>query len=257
MTNRYLNNKIYTKPQLYNDIMWWKKDDIKFWKNLINSTKSKKILELCCGTGRIGLPLIESGLDYYGIDSSDSFINFFQQKTNKIKYNSSKIICGDIRNFNIDESFDFIFIGFNSLAHLLQNKDLLDSLNSIRHHMHSKTIFAIDIFVPDSSFLYRDNNDEIDIMDFIESESNQKLTIFESTNYNYKTEVNKIKWIFKNKLNVNIFEYEFNMRMFFPDTLNRLLIDSKFSIDCVYGDYNNSTFDENSEKQIYLCTTNI
>ena len=53
------------------------------------------------------------------------------------------------------------------------------------------------------------------------------------------------------------FEYEFNMRMFFPDTLNCLLIDSKFSIDCVYGDYNNSTFDENSEKQIYLCTTNI
>ncbi len=56
---------------------------------------------------------------------------------------------------------------------------------------------------------------------------------------------------------LNIFEYEFNMRMFFPDTLNRLLIDSKFSIDCVYGDYNNSIFDENSEKQIYLCTTNI
>ncbi|SVC52065.1 uncharacterized protein METZ01_LOCUS304919, partial [marine metagenome] len=36
--------------------MWWKKDDIKFWQNIINSTKSKRILELCCGTGRIGLP---------------------------------------------------------------------------------------------------------------------------------------------------------------------------------------------------------
>ena len=78
MNKSYINNKIYTNPELYNDIMWWKKDDIKFWKTIINSTKSKRILELCCGTGRIGLPLIESGLDYYGIDSSSSFINYFQ-----------------------------------------------------------------------------------------------------------------------------------------------------------------------------------
>jgi len=253
MTNRYINNQIYTNPQLYNDIMWWKKDDIKFWQNIINSTKSKKILELCCGTGRIGLPLIESGLDYYGIDSSDLFINYFKNKASKAKYNTSKIICDDIRNFNIDESFDLIFIGFNSLAHLLKNKDLLDSLKKIRFHMHSKTIFAIDIFVPDSSFLYKVDKDEVDIMDFIDSESNQKLTIFESTNYNYKNEINTIKWSFKNKLNINIFEYQFNMRMFFPDTLNRLLIDSKFYIDSFYGDYDCNIFDENSEKQIYLC----
>ena len=112
MSKNYINNKIYTNPELYNDIMWWKKDDIKFWKNIINSTKSKRILELCCGTGRIGLPLIEYGLDYYGIDSSSSFINYFQNKASKTKYNTSKIICDDIRNFNIGESFDLIFIVF-------------------------------------------------------------------------------------------------------------------------------------------------
>jgi len=257
MVNRYINNKIYTNPQLYNDIMWWKKDDIKFWKNLIHTTKSKKILELCCGTGRIGLPLIELGVDYYGIDSSNSFINYFQNEASKIKYNTSKIICDDIKNFNINESFDLIFIGFNSLAHLLKNQDLLDCLNSIQSHMNSRTIFAIDIFVPDSSFLYKDSNDEIDIMDFIESETNEKLTIFESTNYNYKNEINTIKWKFRNKLNSNIFEYKFNMRMFFPDTLNRLLIDSQFYIDSLYGDYDYSPFVQDSEKQIYLCKINI
>ena len=257
MSKNYINNKIYTNPELYNDIMWWKKDDIKFWKNIINSTKSKRILELCCGTGRIGLPLIESGLDYYGIDSSSSFINYFQNKASKTKYNTSKIISDDIRNFNIGESFDLIFIGFNSLSHLLKNKDLLDCLKSIKSHMRAKTIFVIDLFVPNPNLLYRNSNDEIDIMDFIESKSNEKLTIFESTDYNYENEINTIKWKFKNKLNTNVFEYTFNMRMFFPDTLNRLLIESQFYIDYFYGDYDCNPFDENSEKQIYLCTSNI
>ena len=257
MINRYINNEIYTNPQLYNDIMWWKKDDIKFWENLINATKSKKILELCCGTGRIGLPLIESGLDYYGIDSSDVFINFFKKKTNKIKYDSSKIICDDIRNFNIDKSFDLIFIGFNSLAHLLKNQDLLDTLKAIKLHMNSNTIFAIDIFVPDSSFLYRVPKDEIDIMDFIDSSNNQKLTIFESTNYNTLTEINHINWNFIDKDNNSKFNYKFDMRMWFPDTLNRILTDCNYNIQQFYGDYDHNNFNEKSEKQIYLCTDNI
>ena len=253
MTNSYINNKIYTNPQVYNDIMWWKKDDIKFWTNLISNTKSKKILELCCGTGRIGLPLIESGLDYYGIDSSESFINFFKKKAHKIKYNSSKIIYDDIRNFNIDESFDLIFIGFNSLAHLLKNKDLLDTLKAMKLHMHSNTIFAIDVFVPDSSLLHRIHKDEVDIMDFIDSSNNQKLTIFESINYNSLTEINHINWNFIDTENISKFNYAFDMRMWFPDTLNRILTDCNYHIQKFYGDYDCNNFNEDSEKQIYLC----
>ena len=253
MADSYINNEIYTNPQVYNDIMWWKKDDIKFWTNLINTTKSKKILELCCGTGRIGLPLIELGLNYYGIDSSDSFINFFKKKTDKIQYDSSKIISDDIRNFNIDESIDLIFIGFNSLAHLLKNQDLLDTLKAIKSHMHSNTIFAIDVFVPDSSLLYRVHKDKVDILDFIDSSNNQKLTIFESTDYNSLTEINRINWDFIGTDNVFQFNYVFDMRMWFPDTLNRILTDCNYHIQKFYGDYDCNPFNEKSEKQIYLC----
>ena len=62
---------IYNHPQLYDDIMWWKKDDIDFWLQIIKKFKSKSILELCCGTGRIGLSLInDRKIDYKGIDNS-------------------------------------------------------------------------------------------------------------------------------------------------------------------------------------------
>ena len=100
--------------------------------------------------------------------------------------------------------------------------------------MHDKTIFAIDIFVPDSSFLYRDDNQKIDIMDFINSANNEKIHILESINYNASTEINYINWEFINENDITRFHYQFDMRMYFPDTLNRLLIDSNYLIKNFY-----------------------
>jgi len=244
---------MYNNPKLYDDIMWWKKDDIDFWLSIIKRKKSIKILELCCGTGRIGLPLINAGLDYYGIDLSENFIKHFKSKVTDLNYNLNHIITADARTFNLNQTFDFIFIGFNSLAHFLTNKDIKDCLNAIKNHMHSKTIFAIDIFVPEASFLYRDDDKKVDIMDFMDSTYNEKMHILESINYNSSTEINHISWQFINTNDVTRFHYEFDMRMYFPDTLNRMLTDYGYHIHNLYGDYHGNKFDENSEKQIYFC----
>ena len=44
------------------------------------------------------------------------------------------------------------------------------------------------------------------------------------------------------------------MRMLFPDTLNRILTECNYHISNFYGDYDCNKFNEDSEKQIYLCT---
>ena len=40
--------------------------------------------------------------------------------------------------------------------------------------------------------------------------------------------------------------------MYYPDTINRLLIDNQFNIETVYGDYNMGDFNEDSHLQIYI-----
>ena len=88
---------MYNNPKLYDDIMWWKKDDIDFWLSIIKRKKSIKILELCCGTGRIGLPLINAGLDYYGIDLSEEFVNEANRMLKHHNLSSSgEVIYGDM-----------------------------------------------------------------------------------------------------------------------------------------------------------------
>ena len=243
---------IYSDPQLYDAIHHNYKWDIKLIQSFAKRSKGR-VLELASGTGRLAQPIINLGMDYTGLELSKPFLNKAEEKY----AGNAKFVLGDMRNFDLGSHFNLIFIGFNSLAHLLKNQDLLDALKAIKLHMNSNTIFAIDIFVPDSSFLYRVPKDEIDIMDFIDSSNNQKLTIFESTNYNTLTEINHINWNFIDKYNNSKFNYKFDMRMWFPDTLNRILTDCNYNIQQFYGDYDHNNFNEKSEKQIYLCTDNI
>ena len=84
-------------PQVYDDQFWWKKDDIEFWKNVLKSSSS--ILELAAGTGRLGLPLINEGYNYYGLDISKEYCAF---ANNKLSSDNFRFICGDMRFFQFE-----------------------------------------------------------------------------------------------------------------------------------------------------------
>ena len=113
-------------PQTYNDQFWWKKDDIEFWKQIFLNPNAT-ILELAAGTGRLALPLIREKLQYKGLELSREYCNFANKQLDNIS-DKKHIIQGDMRTFNFNKTFDNIFIGFNSLLHLLNEEDLI-SLN--------------------------------------------------------------------------------------------------------------------------------
>ena len=242
---------IYKNPQLYDDIMWWKKDDIAFFNQIIQKYNIKSVLELCCGTGRIGVPIIKSNIDYYGIDTSSNFIKFFNTKVQG--YKNKNIKKANAKNFNLNQKFDLIIIGFNSLAHLLKDQEIQSCFQSVYNHMHENSLFIIDIFMPTNEITSNLNAEKIDLMDFKDSKNNQVIKIYESNKYNYITEVNTIKWDFYNDKNINIYSYKFDMRMLFPDIIHSLLAENKINVNQFYGYYDSSNFSENSEKQIYLC----
>ena len=49
-------------------------------------------------------------------------------------------------------------------------------------------------------------------------------------------------------------EYQFEMRMLYPDTIDRLLFETGFLIKKKLGDYDGRSFNENSLLQIYVCS---
>lgn len=55
-------------------------------------------------------------------------------------------IEADIRELNLGEKFDLIFIPFNSIHHLYKKEDLFDALKVVRNHLKEKGLFLLDCF---------------------------------------------------------------------------------------------------------------
>ena len=79
------------------------------------------------------------------------------------------------------------------------------------------------------------------------------IYVDEICQYDSATEIMKVKWIYYSS-NKQDQEYQFTMRMYYPDTMNRLLIDSGLTITNLWGDYELNDFHQDSEMQIYECT---
>ncbi len=244
-------NTIYKDPQRYDDEYWWKSDDFEFWKKIFKGISGNKVLELASGTGRLAIPLIREGAEYTGIEISPQFCTQSIEKL--ISHNMDfNIHEGDIRDFDLNETFDLIFIGFNSFLHLLKNKDAAACLQCVQKHMHKNTLFVIDIFVPNPLFLYRPEI-RFPVMEYKDSETNELVTVEETSVYDPESEINKITWYYNTPQQKDHTVYSFTMRMYFPDTMNRLLVENGFEILELFGSHNFDDFEESSELQIYMC----
>jgi len=249
-----MSNYYTIDPQLYDDQFWWKKDDIEFWKSICQNNKNKKILEIACGTGRIALPLIKAGLNYTGIDLSQEFVNYATQKI--LSYNKYSVIKqNDMRNFKHNIKYDIIFIGFNSFLHLLNEEDASQCLKCILKHMHKTTYLYIDIFVPHPLFLTRPANHQVDVIEFFDSSIKETAKIKETIIYDIETEIVDVNWYYYKSLQKKEYnQFNFKMKMYYPDTMNRMLVDLGFFIENIWGSYACDPFNGNiSNLQIYQC----
>ena len=144
---------IYSDPELYDAAHWWKTNDMEFITNTA-ITCGGSALEMAAGTGRLALPIIERGINYTGIELSSSFVKFARKKLEKYG-DSAQVFEGDMRKFDLDTQYQFIFIGFNSIFHLLNYEHVTSFLSSVYNHLLDDGLFLIDVFVPHPIFLYR------------------------------------------------------------------------------------------------------
>ena len=156
-----------------------------------------------------------------------------------------------MRNFKLDTTFDVIFIAFNSFLHIIDDKDALKTFESVKKHLDKGGKFILDILMPNPDFLF--NREELSpVMDFKDSANGDLVEIYEKLQYDNATQVCDINWeyTYKNKKN-NSRVFPYKMRMYYPDTINRMLVDAGFNVIDVFGDYQMGPFKESSALQIY------
>ncbi len=223
--------------------------DLQFYKKWLPKNKDAKILELCCGTGRLTLPIAKDGYNICGVDYTPSMLRQAKRKAAEAGLEIN-FIEADIRTLNIQEKFDLIFIPFNSIHHLYKNEDLFETLEGIKKHLKQEGLFLLDCFNPNIQYIVESEKEEKVIAEYTTSDGREVL-IKQTMHYENATQINRIEWHYY--INGEFHSIQnLDMRLFFPQELDSYLKWAGFNIIRKFGSFEEEPFTDNSEKQIYV-----
>lgn len=223
--------------------------DLPFYKKWLPKDKNARILELCCGSGRLTIPMAKE-YNICGIDSSHSMLERAKSKAAKEGLEID-FVETDIRTLDLPNKYDFIFIPFNSIHHLYQNQDLFDALNVVRKHLKDEGLFLLDCYNPNIHYIVEAEKGLNKIAEY-ETDDGRKVLIKQIMKYENKTQINRIEWhYFINDLFHSI--QNLDMRMYFPQELDSYLQWHGFTIVHKFGSFDEELFNNDSEKQIFVC----
>ena len=226
--------------------------DLQFYKKWLPKNKEAKILELCCGTGRLTVPIAKAGYNICGVDYTSSMLEQAKVKASEAGLEIN-FIEADIRSLNLQEKFDFIFIPFNSIHHLYKNEDLFKAFNGVKNYLKEEGLFLLDCFNPNIQYIVEGEKEQKKIAEYT-TEDGRAVLIKQTMRYESATQINRIEWHYF--INGEFHSIQnLDMRLFFPQELDSYLEGAEFEIIHKFGNFEEERFANKSEKQIFVCKT--
>ncbi len=226
-------------------------DFLNFYRRQI-ARYGEPVLELACGSGRLTIPLAEDGINITGLDISKEMLDLAKSKASK-RGISIRFIQGDIRNFDLGEKFKFIFVPAQSLSHLHKREEVEDCFSCVRRHLKSDGRFLIELFNSSVKLLARDSGRRYAVGEYEAPKAGSRVFVTEEVRYDTSTQVNHIRWFFRDEGSDEEAILSFEMRQFFPQEIDALLWYNGFLIEHKYGSYDEEEFSSDALKQLIVC----
>ena len=113
---------------------------------LAEHARQGSALELGIGTGRIALPLAETGVRVEGVDASEAMVAKLRAKASEARI---PVTLGSIANIPGNGQFSVIFTVFNTLFGLPSQEQQVACFQSVAAHLAPGGVFVVEAFVPD------------------------------------------------------------------------------------------------------------
>jgi len=223
-------------------------DDLPFYRHW-SEAAAGPILELCCGTGRLTVPLRKAGFDIAGLDATESMLARARNKALDAGL-ELELYRGDMRTFSLEKKYAAVFIPFNSLHCLYTATDLEQVLARVREHLLDDGWLVFDVFNPDILRMIERRNVFTPVTEFTLPDG-RHVELAEIWAYDEATQVNRCKWRYVID-GVETLQ-NLDVRCFFPCELDALLRYNSFQVVYKYGDFDGAPFVSASPKQIYVC----
>lgn len=224
--------------------------DLPFWRELVTRYAPTHVLELACGSGRIGLDLLQAPGTFAleGLDIEQGMLDAYQRKLLRESESTQKRVLlhyGDMSEYSLEHKgqFDLIILPFNSICHLYEMEQQIATFRTTFEHLAPGGRFVVDTFLPDIDYLSDALNrpSTVYLEDEIESpDGDFTMLLYTTRKYDAFEQVQHITWthekFFTSGENERYLS-KLDMHLFFPRELQMLFLSTGFSIDAIYGDY--------------------
>lgn len=100
--------------------------------------------DLCCGTGGLALSLASQGVRVFAVDLSPEMCRITRGKARALRL-PLKVICADMRTFQLPEPVDLVTCEFDALNHVPRKSDLARVLKSVAAALNPGGHFVFDV----------------------------------------------------------------------------------------------------------------
>lgn len=231
-------------------------EDISFYVEIFKDINSP-ILELGCGTGRLLFPLASNGHKVVGLDISKEMLNISQRKLKKLHPELKErvsFVNGDMCNFDLKETFGGTLIAFNTFMHLLTIEEQDRCIECVYRHLEPGGRLAISVTNITPGIISSQNYYQHNLLFKIE-EWDGYLHKYECRYFDTVHQLIKLNIfydIIDNSGQVNRYVREMLLRYYHRYELERLFTSHRFKIESLYGDYDFSSFKEESPYMIWV-----
>jgi SAM-dependent methyltransferase len=209
------------------------------------------VLELGCGTGRLTIPLAQSGVEIVGIDIVPSMVERAKQKAGELPI---EWILADVRTVQLGRKFRLIFESGSVFRHMLTRPDQEAYLARVWEHLEDDGRLIINSLFPrprdlicteveeDWFTMQHPDGYEIRVSGVDKYDALQQVKM--ETAYRRWTDVNGQEIVRVAPL---------SLRYVFPQEMEALLHYNGFEIVERYGDVDQSPLTNDSRYLIYIC----
>jgi SAM-dependent methyltransferase len=171
----------YADPVLYDLEYADYTEDLAFYVRLGRIARGP-ILELCCGNGRVTLPLAQAGATVHGVDISTAMLLDLERKLRAEPDNIRmriRLSQGDIRDWTASHRHPLVLLPFNALHHIHSKDELALLFQRIRDWTLPGGTLAFDCYLPDLNLMARDPAQKYEQRTFIDPRSGDPLSSWE------------------------------------------------------------------------------
>jgi SAM-dependent methyltransferase len=211
------------------------------------------VLEIGCGTGRILLPIAESGVSIVGLDRAPAMLALLRQKLAKYKPDTQsrvKLSEGDMRNFSLGRRFKLITIPYRAFLHLLTPKDQRQALTCIREHLTDDGHLIFNVFDPSLEIIAAHSGPLGSALkkdcEFIHPDTGQRVIVWDTRQYDPERQLLEQYFIFE-ELNdegrvVSKTYSPLTLRYVYRYEMRYLLELCGYKVEALYGGFHRGPF---------------